>query len=138
MFVNVSVWDETVICGNCGLVASLDSNTANTLCMSGKFNDISSSWTLVPYTLLNVNPSSNVVNVVPAPAPANLERLIIILLHLLIVLSLDVSLFLLHNAVKVAVPALLNPVMVNVVFAALNDVCASLIVSLCPFWYTKL
>ena len=55
-----------------------------------------------------------------------------ILLHLLIVLSLDVSLFLLHNAVKVAVPALVIPVTVNVVFAALNDVCASLIVSLCP------
>ena len=83
----MAVWVETVILGNWGSFESFDSKTANTLCISGRFNDISSSWTLVPYTELNVKPSLNAVNVVPAPAPSNLERLNIRLLHLLIVLS---------------------------------------------------
>ena len=41
--VDVSDCEETVIDGSCTLPASFDSNTANTLCISGTFNDISSS-----------------------------------------------------------------------------------------------
>ena len=48
MLVNVSLCSLTAIAGNSGSLVSFDSNTAKTRVASGKFNDISSSWTLVP------------------------------------------------------------------------------------------
>jgi len=51
--------------GKIGALTLVDSKTPYTFITSGVFNEISLSWTLVPYTVLYVNPSFNVV--VPIP-----------------------------------------------------------------------
>ena len=69
-----------VIFGKDGLLVVFDSNIAWTLKTSGTFKDISSSWTLVPYTSLVVKPSPRVFW--PVPDPLNWDLLIVIVLHL--------------------------------------------------------
>ena len=54
---------------------------ASTFMTSGIFNDISLSWTRVPYILLYVSPSFKVVD--PVPYETKLDLLIIIEVHLL-------------------------------------------------------
>ena len=64
--------------GSCAVELSY---IANTFITSGIFNDISLSWTRVPYILLYVNPSFNVVD--PVPEETELDLLIISDVHLL-------------------------------------------------------
>ena len=104
LFVNVSLWDETTIEGKSGFAVSFDSNIPKISRASGTFKEIVSSWTLVPYTALNVSPSLKVVD--PIPAPAFWDLSMIRSEHLVTVFTFDVNLVLFAVTVNVAFPVL--------------------------------
>ena len=111
LFEKVAVWLDATIDGRAGSPVPLEAKTPRTLWISGKFKQISSSSTLVPYAYwfppLVFGPLKPLLKVVaPIPAPAFFDLLMIIFLHLEIDLSLDRSLDLLAVNVRVAFPVL--------------------------------
>ena len=65
--------EESVIFGADGFPVSADSNIPWILITSGVFNEISSSWTLVPHGKVPYsNPSLNVVVPIPEPSVVDL------------------------------------------------------------------
>ena len=102
--------DDNVALGKTGTLESLDSNTPCNFITSGAFKEISSSWTLVPKTSLNVKPSFNVV--VPIPDVEFADPTTVKVLIFFISLIFSLTLIFLKVAINLAALLLPKPLIV--------------------------